>query len=128
MFLRNTMDLLDHDIDILAHPTRIFRRSERPIPTRLYEPIVRRAAERGVSIELNSHSQKDPDADFARLCIQHGIRVAMSTDTHNIAELGDFTHQRGILDEIGIGDGDLDKHIFTLDDLRDNPRHRRLGR
>ncbi|MEW6356865.1 MAG: PHP domain-containing protein [Planctomycetota bacterium] len=128
LFLRNTMDLLDRDIDILAHPTRIFRRGDRPIPTRLYEEIVRRAAERGVAIEINSHSQRDPDAAFARLCIRHGIRLAMSSDTHNIRELGDFAHQRAIFDEIGIGDGDLDKHIFTRHDLLNNPRHRRLGK
>ncbi len=128
LFLENTMALLAHDIDILAHPTRVFRRSERPIPKYLYEPIVRRAAERGVSIEINSHSQRDPDIDFLRMCLDMGIKVAMSSDTHNIKELGEFSHQRAFFRELGIAESEMKDHIFTLDDLKNNPRHRRLDK
>lgn len=124
LFLENTFALLGHDIDILAHPTRVFRRSDRPVPKDLYAPIVKRAAERGISIEINSHSQRDPDSDFLRLCLDHGIKVAMSTDTHNIRELGEFTHQKAFFREIGVPEGDIAKHLFSLADLQTTPRRR----
>lgn len=111
-FMDFTMMLLDSDIDILVHPTRIFRRRKLEIPREVARPIVNRAKERGIAIEINSHSQRDPDPYFVKMCIDEGVKLAMGTDTHNIIEIGDFSHHKSLLVEIGISNEQLESLIF----------------
>jgi DNA polymerase (family 10) len=103
-FLECTLGLLEQPIDILTHPTRIFRRVKRPIPKETYDPITRRAAERGVAIEINNHSQRDPDGEFLKMAVDRGVKIALSTDTHRIDEIGLFDHHRQLFKEIGLSD------------------------
>ena len=114
-FMDFTMMLLESDIDILAHPTRIFRRRKLDVPRDVVLPIVRRAKERGIAIEINSHLQCDPDAYFVRACIDEGVKLAMGTDTHNIAEIGDFSYHKALLAELGIREEEIDSLAFTHD-------------
>ncbi len=114
-FMDFTMMLLETDIDILTHPTRIFRRRKLEIPREVVRPIVQRAKERGIAIEINSHSQKDPDAYFVRACIDEGVKLAIGTDTHNIVEIGDFSHHKTLLAELGIRDEEIDSLVFKHD-------------
>jgi DNA polymerase (family 10) len=111
-FMDFTMMLLESDIDILAHPTRIFRRRKMEVPQAVILPIVRRAKERGIAIEINSHSQKDPDERFVRTCIDEEVKLAMGTDTHDIAEIGEFSHQRTLLTNLGIREEQIDPLVF----------------
>jgi DNA polymerase (family 10) len=111
-FMDFTMMLLETDIDILTHPTRIFRRQKLEVPREVALPIVRRAKEKGIAIEINSHSQKDPDAYFIQACIDEGVKLALGTDTHNIAEIGDFSYHKALLGELGIREEELNSLIF----------------
>ena len=114
-FMDFTMMLLETDIHILTHPTRIFRRRKLEVPQEVVRPIVRRAKERGVAIEINSHSQKDPNAYFVQACIDEGVKLAMGTDTHNIVEIGDFSHHKALLAELGVHDEEIDPLVFRHD-------------
>jgi len=114
-FMDYTMMLLESDIDILTHPTRIFRRRKLEVPREVVWPIVQKAKERGIAIEINSHSQKDPDAYFVRTCIDEGVKLAIGTDTHNIAEIGDFSYHKALLAELGVRDEEIDSLVFRHD-------------
>jgi histidinol phosphatase-like PHP family hydrolase len=111
-FMDFTMMILETDIDILTHPTRIFRRSRIEVPREVVMPIVQRAKERGIAIEVNSHTQRDPDEYFVRKCIDEGVKLAMGTDTHNIVEIGDFSHHKALLTELGVREEEMDSLIF----------------
>lgn len=117
-FLDCTIGLLEQPIDILTHPTRIFRRLKRPVPREVYDPITRLAAERGVAIEVNNHSQPDPDVDFVKMAVERGIKIAMSTDTHRIDELGQFDYHRRLLKEqVGLSDSHIRQIVLSREDL-----------
>jgi len=116
-FLDSTLRLLESDIDILAHPTRIFKRAGKPVPKETYEPIIKKAAETGVAIEINCHQGRDPDVEFVRMCIERGVPIALSSDTHNIAELGDFREHREILDAVGAPWSEIEPLILTPERL-----------
>lgn len=111
-FMDYTMMLLDSDIDILVHPTRVFRRSKHEIPREVVRPIVNRAREKGIAIEVNSHTQRDPDPYFVKMCIDEGVKLAMGTDTHEISEIGDFSHHKSLFAELGIPPDQLDSLMF----------------
>jgi len=111
-FMDFTMMLLESDIDILAHPTRIFRAHKMEIPREVTRPIVMKAKEEGVAIEINSHNYPDPDVDFIRTCVDEGVKLSLGTDTHRIAEFGDFSIQKRILAEAGISEKMMDEVIF----------------
>jgi len=111
-FMDFTMMLLESDIDILAHPTRIFRAHKMGVPREVTRPIVMKAKEEGVAIEINSHNYPDPDVDFIRTCVDEGVKLSLGTDTHRIAEFGDFSIQKRILAEAGISEKMMDEVIF----------------
>ncbi|MBM4045555.1 MAG: PHP domain-containing protein [Planctomycetes bacterium] len=111
-FLDFTLMLLEHDIDILAHPTRVFRRLKLDVPRDVVDPIVRKARDKGIAIEINSHTQCDPDSHFVKRCLDEGVKLALGTDTHHIREIGDFTHHRALLASLGITESQLDGILF----------------
>ncbi len=118
-FMDFTMMLMENDIDILAHPTRIFRANKMKIPKEVIRPIVMKAKEKSIAIEINSHNYPDPDVQFIRLCIDEGVKLSIGTDTHRIAEFGDFSMQKGILSEAGINESMFDDILF-IHEKRDN--------
>ena len=116
-FTRYTLMLLDKDIDILTHPTRIFRRADIEIPEEVYAPIIDKAVSRGIALEINGHSQKDPDAAFVKEAIARGAKLALGTDTHALKELGDFSWHLELLRQCGIEtEEELKKILFQPED------------
>lgn len=102
-------------IRILAHPMRIFRRSGWEVPTELFEPTARLLREHGVAAEINFHTN-EPPVEFIRCCLNQGVKFSFGSDSHNLAEIGDFTYQIALLREAGF-DGDLrDVLVETTDD------------
>ncbi|HHT9118510.1 MAG TPA: PHP domain-containing protein [Candidatus Hypogeohydataceae bacterium YC38] len=112
-FLSLTLKALEHDIDILAHPTRGLRRPGIPIPLQYYDTIIDKATSRGIALELNSHSL-DPDPGFLQRCIERGGKIALSTDSHSLKEFGDFSFHKRLFEAAGLNGKDLGKWIFTL--------------
>jgi len=112
-FMDFTMMLLEHNLTILAHPTRIFRANKMEVPREVVRPIVLKAKEKGTAIEINSHNYPDPDVYFIHSCIDEGVKLSMGTDTHRIAEFGDFSMQKRILSEAGISEKELESIAFS---------------
>ena len=112
-FLHYTLLALDADIDILAHPTRPFRRAGLPIPEDVFEPVIEKAVKCGIALEINSHSD-DPDPDFVRAAFDAGATLALGTDTHRMYEFGDFSFHKKTLEEAGIGLGEALARSFRI--------------
>ena len=71
----------DIEVSFSDNPFRFFRRSERPTPTELYEPLARALAATGTAAEINFHTN-EPHAQFFAACIERGVKIALGSDAH----------------------------------------------
>ena len=73
--------------NILGHPTgRLINR--RPAYEVDLDRLIKAAAERGCFMELNAHPERlDLDDVYCRVAKEKGVRVAISTDAHQIKDL-----------------------------------------
>ncbi len=104
-FLKLLRVFLQSGIAVLAHPFRVFRRANQPVPQRLISPTVGLLKKYGVAAEINFHSNQ-PDPLFIGECLRAGVKVSFGSDAHNLYEVGDFALHLNLLKEIGF-DGDL---------------------
>ncbi len=110
LFLRETAALLQNGIQVLAHPFRFFRRERLDMPTHLYERIAEMLAAANVAAEINYHINQ-PDPRFLRACIDRGVKIALGSDSHDLAEVGEFYPHLKILEAVGIH---FDMDVGTL--------------
>jgi len=103
-FMAATDRFVRSGIEVLAHPFRIFRRNKLEAPAGLFEPVVRLLKENGVAAEINYHTN-DPSPEFARLCIDMGVKLTFGGDAHNLYEIGEFAPHLDLLRRAGY-DGD----------------------
>lgn len=72
-----------------------------------YEPVLREFARAGKIVEINSHSflvrpgSKENCPKIARLCMELGIPVVVSSDAHHQSFVGRFDAALAMLEEIG---------------------------
>lgn len=104
-FLKATEGLCRGGVHILAHPFRVFRRSNQPVPAGLVDPVVKLLREHGVAAEINFHSN-DPQPDLFAACIEAGVRISFGGDAHELYEIGEFHPSLDLLADAGF-DGDL---------------------
>ncbi len=90
----------DPDIDIIGH-------SGTPRYAFDYEAVIPLFGQHGKVVEINEGSFRiRPGSDenckrIATLCKQHGVRIAVSSDAHFHANIGQFTESIAMLTEIG---------------------------
>jgi DNA polymerase (family 10) len=79
---------MDHPLfHILAHPTGRLLGQRDPYEVDL-ERVIRGAAERGCFLEVNAHPERlDLDDVHCKLAKELGVKVAISTDAHCLADL-----------------------------------------
>lgn len=102
--------LLKHDVDVLAHPFRVFRRSGWDAPPELFLPTARLLRAHDTPAEINFHTN-EPPLEFIRICLELGVRFALGSDAHHLAEIGDFACHLALLKEAGFN-GDLREIII----------------
>ena len=90
-------------IGVLAHPFRVFSRAGMEAPREAFAPMVRLLKDAGVAAEVNFHDQNGPQADFIRMCVDEGVKLAFGSDAHSLSEVGEFAPHLGLLEEIGAG-------------------------
>lgn len=110
-FLMRTEALMRAGCHVIAHPFRVFGWSHPPIPTELFEPMMKLFKKYGVAAEINFHYNM-PEPDFFRLCLENGVKLAFGSDTHNLYELGEFYANLKFLKEIGGSKNDLFRFDF----------------
>jgi histidinol phosphatase-like PHP family hydrolase len=97
--------LLASGIRVLAHPFRIFSRRGTELPVELFAPVVEILRRQGVAAEVNFHNN-EPPADFVRMCLEAGVRLAFGSDSHDLCDVGEFTPHLAFLRKCGY-DGDV---------------------
>lgn len=101
LFIRDVERLVDHPIAVLAHPFRFFPRNRLEVPRHLFPAVAGLLADSGVAAEVNFHTNV-PEPDFIRLCAEKGVKIALASDTHEIAETGEFWPHVNLLRQAGI--------------------------
>ena len=104
-FLFLVEKLVSANIDVLAHPFRVFRRSGRTVPAGLFAKTARLLRVHGTAAEINFHTNSPP-VEFIRDCLRQGVKVTFASDAHHLSEIGDFTYHLALLKEAGF-DGPL---------------------
>jgi len=110
-FLRDINRLLAHPIDALAHPFRFFARKGLQKPTHLYPVIADLLAARGVAAEINFHTNQ-PELEFFRCCMKSGVRISLASDSHELAEYGEFWPHLQVLFQAGSAPADLPRILL----------------
>lgn len=95
-FMADTERVVTSGVDIFAHPFRIFRRKDLRVPTELYELVAEMLAANGVAAEINFHTN-EPDPAFFALCVEHGAKIALGSDSHGLWEVGEFAPHLEVL-------------------------------
>jgi len=113
LFLRDVERLVEHDIDVLAHPFRFFKRNRLEVPEHLFAAVAGLLADSGVAAEVNFHTYQ-PEAAFIRLCVEKGVKIALASDTHDLAEAGEFWPHVNILRQAGITPKMFPETLFTF--------------
>lgn len=111
LFLRDVDRLLRHPVAVLAHPFRFLDQQGFAPPADLYVPIAERLAERGVAAEINVHCTT-PNREFLRTCLDHGVRLALGTDSHKIEEVAELSPHLRILRDLGVDDAALPRLLY----------------
>ncbi|MDD4101390.1 MAG: metallophosphoesterase [Kiritimatiellae bacterium] len=101
LFMRDIEHLLNHDINVLAHPFRFFTRNRLSPPKHLYPVVASLLADCGIAAEVNFHINH-PDADFIKACFEKGVHIALASDAHDLAESGEFWPHVNLLKQAGI--------------------------
>lgn len=109
-FMRDVEQLVRQPIDVLAHPFRWFRRAKWTRPVHLYREVARLLASSGVAAEVNFHTN-EPDLRFLEECLSCGVKLAMGSDAHNRAEVGEFYPHLTLLKKLGVTD--IARHCYT---------------
>ena len=113
LFLRDVEHLVGYDIDVLAHPFRFFSRNRLETPTRLYPVVAGLLADSGVAAEVNFHTHQ-PDPEFIRQCAEKGVKIAFASDTHDLAEAGEFWPHVNVLRQAGVTPKTYTETLFSF--------------
>lgn len=105
--------LMKNNVDILAHPFRVFLRSGLKVPETLFSPVVDLLKSYNVAAELNFHTNT-PEYKFFEMCLKEGIKISLGTDTHNLLEVGDFYPHIRFLGELGVLPDKFDKILYLI--------------
>ena len=100
-------------IDVLAHPFRFFSWNGLERPTHLYPVVADLLADSGVAAEVNFHAHQ-PDAEFIRQCFGKGVKIALASDAHDLAEVGEFWPHVNVLRQAGITPKMFPETLFSF--------------
>jgi histidinol phosphatase-like PHP family hydrolase len=98
-FMADTERIAASGVDILAHPFRVLRRANLPVPGELYRPVAELLAAHEVAAEINYHTN-EPDPRFFETCLHHGVRIAIGSDAHGLWEVGELNPHLQLLLQI----------------------------
>ncbi len=87
-FLRTTERLLANDVDILVHPMRAITRL-RPVAPEINTAVADMLATTNTAAEINFHLNT-PELAFVEACLARNVKITFGSDTHGLADLGDF--------------------------------------
>jgi histidinol phosphatase-like PHP family hydrolase len=116
-FRLKTATLLDYGVEVLAHPFRILLATAKlAVPADLLAWVVQAAGAHGTALEINSHFPfPEEDLQMIRLCREHGVKLAVGTDSHRQADFGVFDYHRDLFAQAGLTEEELDALLYVPD-------------
>ncbi len=112
-FMNAVETLMNNNIDVLAHPFRLFSRGGMKPPKNLFRPVAGMLKNFGVAAELNFHTNK-PSPEFFEICLREGIKISLGTDTHNLLKAGEFYKHLEFLKRLGVSTEKLGEVLYIL--------------
>jgi histidinol phosphatase-like PHP family hydrolase len=67
--------------------------------------------ENKMAVEMNFHTQ-EPDIEFVEKCVDSGVKLCLSSDSHNMYELGELWPHLKLLEKIGVKADDLGRVLL----------------
>ncbi|OGV57758.1 MAG: hypothetical protein A2X45_19660 [Lentisphaerae bacterium GWF2_50_93] len=107
---RHTIELINSGIDVLGHPFRWIN-NQFPVSRAIVREIVKEAKVAGVAMELNGHFVVPTDIDMLQEAVELGVPISTGTDSHTIAETGDFTYHLATIRQAGLSLAEI--KLFT---------------
>lgn len=98
-YLKQLECILKFGVDAVAHPLRIFPRNRVKTPETLFKPMVELFIKSHTAVELNFHCSPPP-REFVKTCLDMGVDFSFGSDSHNLAEIGDFIYHLRLLDQL----------------------------
>jgi DNA polymerase (family 10) len=127
MTRRLSAALANPHVHILAHPTGRLIGEREPYDVDLDE-VLRAAQRHGKAVEINSHPQRlDLGGAHARRAADLGVLIAINTDAHQLADLGNIALGVATARRAWIGPAQV-VNTWPLDRLLDWARRPRAGR
>jgi DNA polymerase (family 10) len=113
-------------VDVLGHPTGRMPGRRKPSDVDI-DAVLRAAAEFGVAVEINAQPHRlDLDVEQARRARELGVRIAIDTDAHTIAELAFMSDGVAHARQAGLAPADAINTLPRSEFLAWLARHRRL--
>jgi len=110
-FLWRTEAAVKSGINVLAHPFRLFQRAGSDVPDGIAKKIVKLLKAEKLAAEINFHSQENENK-FVEMCVNSGVKLSLSSDCHNMYELGELWPHLQILKKAGVSAGDFKKILL----------------
>jgi len=110
-YLFRTEEILKSGVSVLAHPFRMFHRNGSRLPVDLYEKVIKLLKQYNTAAEVNFHSQ-EAEFEFVKLCVESGVRLSLSSDCHNMYELGELWPHLKMLEKAGVSKQDFNKVVL----------------
>jgi histidinol phosphatase-like PHP family hydrolase len=97
-------------IDVIVHPTWFPKKIKNKIETFIskdwIESLVSAAASNNVAVEI-SGAWKVPNEEFIKVCLKHGVKIAIGSDAHSEKEVGNLIYPITILKRVNASMDDL---------------------
>jgi histidinol phosphatase-like PHP family hydrolase/predicted phosphodiesterase len=110
-FLGRTEAIVKSGVDVLGHPFRLFVRGGYNSDPVLFDKLIRLLKDNNVAVELNFHTQ-EPEIEFIEKCINSGVKLCLSSDSHNMYEVGELWPHLKMLEKIGISASDFERILL----------------
>ena len=112
-FRRQVEALAGHGMDVLVHPFRLLAADDVPVTDDLMEWTVAIASDAGFALEINTHKQfRTYDLSMVDGALEAGVTIAIGTDSHRMAQFGDFSYHVEVLQAAGLTPETWDEHLL----------------
>jgi histidinol phosphatase-like PHP family hydrolase/predicted phosphodiesterase len=110
-YLFRTEEILKSGVSVLAHPFRMFHRKGGELPVDLYGTVIKLLKQYNTAAEVNYHSQ-EAEFEFMRMCVESGVKLSLSSDCHNMYELGELWPHLKLLEKAGVSKSDFSRILL----------------
>ncbi len=110
-YLFRTEEILKSGVSVLAHPFRMFHRKGGQLPVDLCVKVIKLLKQYNTAAEVNFHSQ-EAEFEFVKLCVESGVKLSLSSDCHNMYELGELWPHLKMLEKAGVSRHDFNKVVL----------------